>query len=93
MGGVGGLRSPTCFFGFVFSKNRLLPFRNIAMSVELRRKAVEIYSRGLARITPEFLLRQALALGDGTLELNFLEGRASVPLEPGGRIFLLANQS
>ncbi len=60
------------------------------MSEELRKLAVEIYSRGLEKITPDFLLRQALTFQSGLLKLRFLEGDAEVALEPGGRILLLA---
>lgn len=60
------------------------------MSAALRRQAVEIYSQGLAQITPEFLLRQALSATGDALELNFLEGSHSLPLPPGESLVLLA---
>lgn len=60
------------------------------MSARLRRLAVEIYSRGLERITPERLLREALRPEADRLELSFLGGRETVALAPGARIFLLA---
>ena len=58
------------------------------MSAALRAQAVALYEQGLARITPEYLLRQALRPDDG-LELHFLERREHVELEPGGRLWLL----
>ncbi len=60
------------------------------MTTALRNQAVDIYSRGLARITPEVLLRQALTMSGNTLELTFLEGSHSLPLAPEGGIVLLA---
>ncbi|MCZ6531529.1 MAG: DUF4147 domain-containing protein [SAR324 cluster bacterium] len=60
------------------------------MTAALRQQAVAIYQAGLARITPEYLLREALSLSGDTLALNFLEGLRSLTLPPQGRIFLLA---
>lgn len=60
------------------------------MSAALRQQAAEIYSQGLAQITPEFLLRQALSITGDALELTFLEGSHSVSLPPGESIVLLA---
>ena len=58
------------------------------MSASLRAQAVALYEQGLARITPEYLLRQALRPGDG-LELRFLERRERVAVPPGARLWLL----
>jgi glycerate-2-kinase len=65
------------------------------MSEALRAHALELYSRGLEQITPEALLRQALAVsrepaGHEALALRFLEREERVPLAPGERITLLA---
>lgn len=58
------------------------------MSAALRSQAVALYQQGLSRITPEYLLRQALVLRDG-LELTFLDHRERLALAPGGRLWLL----
>jgi glycerate-2-kinase len=58
------------------------------MTAALRAQAVALYEQGLARITPEYLLRQALRAEDG-LELHFLERREHVTVPPGGRLWLL----
>jgi glycerate 2-kinase len=63
------------------------------MSAALRTQAVALYRQGLSRITPEVLLREALAMDgalDGALELRFLERRERVTLAPGARLWLLA---
>ncbi len=63
----------------------------------LRESALEIYRSGLRKITPEYLLRQALRVENNPLELEgddlrltFLEREERVALSPGGRILLLA---
>jgi glycerate 2-kinase len=59
------------------------------VSAALRAQAVALYQQGLARITPEYLLRQALVPADA-LELNFLDRREHIALGPGARLWLLA---
>lgn len=66
----------------------------------LRHDALEIYRLGLAQITPEFLLRQAMTLesgnrkagdvGDASLALTFLDRRERVVIPAGGRLWLVA---
>ncbi|HKI99166.1 MAG TPA: DUF4147 domain-containing protein [bacterium] len=58
------------------------------MSAALRTQAVALYRQGLARITPEYLLRQALAVNEA-VELTFLDRRERLPLAAGGRLWLL----
>jgi hydroxypyruvate reductase len=52
------------------------------MSKALRDRAVALYREGLARITPEFLLRQAVSLAAAQLTLTFLDRVESVSLAP-----------
>jgi glycerate-2-kinase len=60
------------------------------MSAALRAQAVELYRQGLARTTPEYLLREAVALEEDGLALTFLDRRERVTLVPDARIYLLA---
>lgn len=63
------------------------------MTASLRAKAISLYQRGLAKITPEYLLREALGSGAShgdALVIAFLERTERVPLAPGGRIYVLA---
>jgi len=59
------------------------------MSASLRQTAVALYRQGLARITPETLLRQALRVEPAALELAFLDRRERIALAPGGRLWVL----
>ena len=59
------------------------------MSAALRQQAVALYRQGLSRITPEHLLRQALAVAPEGLRLRFLERQETVALAAGARIWLL----
>ncbi len=62
----------------------------------LRERALEIYRQGLQRITPEALVRQAVALegaalpGHVQLRLDFLDRQERLTLAPGARLGLLA---
>lgn len=67
-----------------------LSIRRTPLSEELRKQAVDIYNNGLAHITPEALLRNALSLDGDTLVLNFLEGEQRVPLPKNGTIRLFS---
>ncbi len=60
------------------------------MTAALRDRAVEFYRRGLERITPEFLMRQALALEAGRLVLTFLDRTESLSLTSATRFTLVA---
>ena len=60
------------------------------MTAALRQQAVGIYRAGLARITPEYLLAQALSLSGDALHLNFLAGSQTVHLPREAKISLLA---
>jgi len=60
------------------------------MSQALRDRAVALYREGLARITPEFLLRQALFLAGTRLSLTFLDRVENVFLAPAAGIHVVA---
>ncbi|MDH4248321.1 MAG: hypothetical protein OEW39_10935, partial [Deltaproteobacteria bacterium] len=64
-------------------------------SQALRQTALRIYSQGLERITPEYLMRQALRLEENALRLTVLDRSGaptalSVPLPPEGVLRLIA---
>ncbi|MBI4082815.1 MAG: DUF4147 domain-containing protein [Candidatus Lambdaproteobacteria bacterium] len=60
------------------------------MSLALREQAVALYREGLARVTPERLVRRALQAQSDALLLTFLDRSERVPLAPGARVFVLA---
>jgi len=67
------------------------------MTLALREQAVALYRRGLEAITPEALMRGALALergaggtGPAALRVRFLDREARVPLDPAGQVILVA---
>jgi len=60
------------------------------MSQALREQAVALYRQGLARITPEVLMRHALHPDGRRLALTFLDRTESVEIGPGGGVQVLA---
>jgi len=60
------------------------------VNILLREQAVALFRGGLARVTPEALVRRALTLEGDALALRFLDRAERVPLAPGGRLVLLA---
>jgi hydroxypyruvate reductase len=60
------------------------------MTQASREQAVALYQRGLEAITPEVLMRAAIACQNNQLILRFLDRGERVPLIAGGRIVLVA---
>ncbi len=60
------------------------------MSKALRDQAVALYREGLTRITPEYLMRRALALTGSRLTLSFLDRTEAVDLAPGAGFHVAA---
>ncbi|HEX7927066.1 MAG TPA: DUF4147 domain-containing protein [bacterium] len=60
------------------------------MTDALRQQAVALYQRGLEQITPEYLMRQALAVEPERLVLTFLDRQEVLPITPQTRFTLVA---
>ncbi|MEE8436299.1 MAG: glycerate-2-kinase family protein, partial [bacterium] len=60
------------------------------MSSQLRQQALSLYQSGLASITPDVLVRDALSLEADALVLNYLDGRERIALPSQGRVLLVS---